>query len=192
MPKYFDFEVALCEVKRKIWRRFLLRAESTTFLDLHEAIQDACGWKNYHLFLFMQPGSGPRRLPIAGIPNGEDRAIYGSRVPDAPKVPLTSFFSEDKSVQCRYLYDYGDHWFHEVNLLGEKEVSEVFQRRLVDGKRAFPPEDCGGITGYERFLKVVNNAKDPEGEDIEHLWGWLGNWNPERFILEEAKARFDR
>ena len=43
MPEYFEFEVELTGVKPRMWRRFLV-PKAATFLDLHQAIQDACGW----------------------------------------------------------------------------------------------------------------------------------------------------
>ena len=42
MPDYFEFEVELTGVKPRIWRRFLV-PKGATFLDLHQATQDACG-----------------------------------------------------------------------------------------------------------------------------------------------------
>ena len=58
-------------------------------------------------------------------------------------------------MQCIYLYDFGDHWLHVVDRLGEKEIPEVFTRRLVGGTRALPPEVCGGVGGYQRMMQVV-------------------------------------
>ena len=99
MPRYFDFEVSLLEPRPKIWRRFFLSTKSTTFHDLHEAIQIACGWEERHLFEFTQPGSGARKLPIAGIPDEEDRSVYERKLPDARRVRLESYFGQDKSIR---------------------------------------------------------------------------------------------
>lgn len=51
MPRHYDFEVSLCDVEPRIHRRFLLR-DAGAFATLHNAIQDACGWENYHMFAF--------------------------------------------------------------------------------------------------------------------------------------------
>jgi hypothetical protein len=48
MPDYFEFEVTLREIQPRIWRRFLLGSQGTTFWDLHMAIQDSCGWQPYY------------------------------------------------------------------------------------------------------------------------------------------------
>ena len=61
MPKYFEMEVSLLGIEPRIWRRFLIRAEAT-FQDLHNAIQEACGWENAHLFEFLS-GKGVEVSP---------------------------------------------------------------------------------------------------------------------------------
>jgi hypothetical protein len=178
MPKYFEFEVSLREVKPKIWRRFLIQ-ECATFMDLHEAIQEACGWLNCHLFVFHTSNG----KPIAGIPDDE----YGEPDPDAEKVKLSSFFGRGGQKHCRYNYDFGDDWNHDIKCLRILELQANFERRLLDGGRAFPREDCGGITGYRDCVRVAKGGKDPEG-----LKKWLGGWLPERFDLELIQKRFDR
>jgi hypothetical protein len=86
MPKYLEFEVSLREVRPKIWRRFLIR-EAATFQELHEAIQVACGWANYHLFAFREPGrEGELLATIPGEPALDDPE------PDAKRVKLSKFF----------------------------------------------------------------------------------------------------
>jgi hypothetical protein len=178
MPNYFEFEVSLREIKPKIWRRFLIQ-EGATFMDLHEAIQEACGWWNCHLFVFHTPDGNP----IAGIPDDE----YGEPDPDAEKVKLASFFGPGGHKHCRYNYDFGDDWNLEIKCLWIPELQDDFKRRLLDGGRAFPKEDCGGVPGYRDCVRVAKGGKDPED-----LKKWLGGWHPERFDLGAIRKRFDR
>ena len=52
----------------------------------------------------------------------------------------------------------------------------------IKGKRACPPEDCGGIWGYEDLLEAISNPNHPEHEDMLE---WLGGeFDPEEFDLE--------
>jgi hypothetical protein len=173
-------------VRPRIWRRFLI-TRSASFLDLHEAIQDACGWENYHLFAFSR---GQRRYggEIAGIPDEEG---WSDPVPDAAGVKLADYFDMEGEKRCAYLYDFGDSWEHAVVLKGVVIDPERFTRRLIGGKRAFPREDSGGLTGYERYCTVLATGTDPWDEDVKELLGWLGGWEPEKFDLARAKARFD-
>lgn len=62
----------------------------------------------------------------------------------------------------------------------------------VAGKRAWPPEDCGGPWGYQDLLDILATPDHPErAERLE----WLGaEHDPEAFNVEEAnsalRARF--
>lgn len=188
MPRYFDFEVTLV-LPRRVWRRFLIH-KAATFADLHLAIQDAFGWQNYHLFEFRHPGD--RNKVIAGIPDMDE--YEDRKVPDAQKIPLKSHFwglGLQPPSWYEYEYDFGDSWLHEVKLRSEVSLPETFKRRLLDGERAAPMEDSGGEGGYERMVSVVEKGEDP-WDELEHVRSWLGDWNPERFEVEAARAGFAR
>lgn len=177
MPGYYELEVSLQWVEPRIWRRFQL-ADVASFLDLHQAVQLVCGWQDTHLFSFR----GPDGEDVAGVA-GDDG--WGVPQPDAATVPVASFFTQQRL--CLYEYDFGDSWLHDVALERVVQLSERFGRRLLDGARAFPPEDCGGLPGYEDCLRVVAGGDDPDG-----LGDWLGDWDPERFDLDETRRGFDR
>jgi hypothetical protein len=58
--------------------------------------------------------------------------------------------------------------------------------RCTAGKRACPPEDCGGVWGYADFLEAI---ADPEHEQHEELLEWVGGeFDPEQFDVAEANA----
>lgn len=184
VPRYWDFEVSLV-IARRTWRRFLIR-KSATFAELHLAIQDAFGWQNYHLFEFRHPGD-PKRV-IAGIP--DEDAPY---TPDAKHIAVKDRidYRFHGSTWFEYEYDFGDGWIHEVKLRDEVSVGETFKRRLLDGERAAPPEDCGGTSGYERLVEIVETGVDP-WNDLVMARETIGDWHPERFDLAAARERFDR
>jgi hypothetical protein len=71
-----------------------------------------------------------------------------------------------------YEYDFGDNWQHEI-LLEEIMPAEATASRPVclSGERRCPPEDVGGVSGYEEFLEAIF---DPTHEEYEHLVGWAG------------------
>lgn len=185
MPTYLDFEVSLREVQPKVWRRFLIRSTGT-FMELHGAIQDACGWLNCHLFAFRTTGG----RTIAGLP---DYGGFSDPDPDAAHIMLSSFFGPGKSKRCVYEYDFGDSWEHDVVLEAAMDLNERFTRRLLDGGHAFPPEDCGGLPGYEDCVRVTQGF---QGEtlvgDANELREWLGTWTPDAFDFQAVKRNFDR
>lgn len=181
--RYYEFEVTLIGVEPRIWRRFLLR-DGLSFQDLHKAIQDACGWEDYHLFDFSLVSSTKQNgMVIAGIPD-EDEAY-----PDAKKAKLRPYF--DKFPTCVYEYDFGDGWEHEVKQVQAQELPYKFKRALLDGARAFPLEDMGGLGGYDRCVEFLKTGHDEWGEP-EELSDWLGDWTPESFDLNRVKAKFDK
>lgn len=181
--EYFEFEVSLEHIEPRIWRRFLL-TRSASFYDLHKAIQDAGPWQDYHLFAFQRSDE----QPVAGIPD-EDIPVGVDTTPNAKKVKLAVYFKDSNRVQ--YEYDFGDGWQLEIKLLGLVSLPYKFKRALLGGERAFPPEDSGGVGGYQRCVAFLATGVD-EWEDEDTLASWLGDWRPDRFDLQRAKSRFDR
>jgi len=189
MPRYFDFEVSLMYIEPRIWRRFLL-AESATFEDLHDAIQDSLGWEREHLFEFRDKAG---KTTIAACDYDDPYAEI--EVPVASEAKLSGYF-RGHGKTCRYVYDFGDNWEHSVLFKGFVEDSAEFRRRLVDGARACPLEDCGGAWGYEDCCHVAAMSDediDGLGEDAgEAVWRkeWVGDWDPEAFDLAAARKAF--
>ena len=107
---------------------------------------------------------------------------------DASKVKLRAYFGKDTSKSLVYWYDFGDDWMHIVKLeLVSDEV--LLHPRCLAGKGTCPPEDCGGVGGYE-YLKALFR-EDPESEEAQDMREWLGleedeTWDANYFNLEEA------
>lgn len=84
-----------------------------------------------------------------------------------------------------YEYDFGDGWEHKIRI--EKILPAEKGKRYpvcLAGKRACPPEDCGGPPGYERLLEVL---RDPKHEEYEETLEWLGGpFDPEAFDVNEV------
>ncbi len=55
-----------------------------------------------------------------------------------------------------YVYEFGDYWRHDVVLEKITPIANVVKAPLcLAGERRCPPEDVGGVSGYEEFLKVI-------------------------------------
>lgn len=105
---------------------------------------------------------------------------------DASKVKLSDIFSGNLR-KLLYVYDFGDDWVHEITL---EVVSEDKQKKAVclSGKGACPPEDCGGVYGYENMKALFLESS---GEQVESYREWLGleegeNWDPTNFDIGEV------
>ena len=66
-----------------------------------------------------------------------------------------------------------------------------FQRRLVGGSRAAPPEDCGGVYGIWNLVEKFETGAGPWGLEPDEQPGWIDSWKPDQFDLAAAKAAFD-
>lgn len=179
----FQFKVQLNNIKNPpVWRRIKIPA-GFTFYDLHETIQLTFGWKGSHLFMFSPHGFGSS-LVITDTQNdgGDDD---GERRLDADSVILSEIFKTEKQ-QFSYIYDFGDSWEHKITL--EKIIAEPsYFPECTAGKGKCPPEDCGGIWGYERLKEVLTDKKHPEYKEAAQ---WLGlkknkTWDPAEFDLVE-------
>lgn len=180
----FRFRVELLGIAPLIWREIEV-ASSYSFWDLHVAIQDAMGWLDYHLHAFRieDPETG-ERIEI-GIPD-ED---FDDGIPTLPgwEIQVRSYLNEPGQT-VDYEYDFGDGWNHQVLL---KEIvpreSDTAKPICVAGERACPPEDCGGILGYQTVLEAIS---DPTHEEHDDILRWLGGtFDPECF--DAATVKFD-
>lgn len=181
-----QYKITLRDVMPAVWRRVQV-PEKYTFWDLHVAIQDVMGWLDYHLHAFRFPEAMGQRAIEIGIPDEE------SNQPLMPgwEVSISDYFIRP-GVSALYEYDFGDGWQHDVVLeavaLGEAKLKYP---RCVAGERACPPEDCGGLPGYEHLLEVLRQPKHPErAEMIEWLKGHAKNYHPfdpEHFEAESVR-----
>ena len=182
--EFYQFGVVLLEAAPPIWRTIQVPG-TYSFWDLHVAIQDSMGWLDYHLHLFhvSRPGTGD--MVQIGIPD-EDPFEGDEPILPGWSVPIASYFTHPGAVG-KYEYDFGDGWEHEVTLKGivPRQKGRRYPRCLA-GERACPPEDCGGVGGYEDLMAVM---LDPTHEEYESTLRWLGGgrFDPERFNVKTVK-----
>lgn len=144
--------------KPPIWRQVQVPAD-INFQQLHAIIQGAMGWTNSHLHAF----TDRRRNFSIGMPND-----FGmDDMQDGRRLKVRKFF-EAKGDALIYEYDFGDSWEHtvEVQKVLEAEPGETYPK-LLKGKGACPPEDCGGIGGYYHLVEAINDPKHPDHEDMK-------------------------
>ena len=180
--RVYQFKIVLKGIEPPIWRRIQV---PNAFWDLHVAIQDAMGWLDCHLHAFEITNPATGQKDTIGIP-GED---WQDEFPTLAswEIPIGTYFSPDNRVP-EYLYDFGDSWEHTVTL--EKVLPRDRSVRYpicAAGKRRCPPEDCGGIYGYEDLLRIL---ADPRDEEYESMLAWVGgSYDPEAF--DPKRVRFD-
>jgi len=178
MPVY-QMKVTLKGSKPPIWRRIQV-GSWITLENLHCILQEVMGWENAHLHRFEM---GKKTY---GEPNPEYEDL-GLEVIDEATVRLGEVVKKSKD-RFLYEYDFGDSWYHEVRV--EKVLPREQQKKYpvcLAGKRACPPEDCGGLWGYYDLLEAIQNADHPDHEQVLEWVG--GEYDPEEFDIDEVNRR---
>jgi hypothetical protein len=173
-PLLYQLKVTLLDSKPPIWRRLLVRGD-TTLARLHAILQTAMGWEDYHVHTFKVRGT------TYAVPDPD----WDPPVSDEAKPTLTGLGLAPGS-RFEYKYDMGDGWMHDIEVEAVEEAETKNPRRAVclDGKRACPPEDVGGTCRYEYFLKVIRNPKHREHKEMLRWVG--GEFDSEAFSVAET------
>ena len=153
----FHLRVDLCGANPPIWRRLEV-AGGTTLAGLHGILQIAFDWDNVHLHCFET-----------------DFGTFGTADRDLGHRPEHKATLEQVLVsggKMTYTYDFGDSWDHIIAVESVAPAADgVAYPRCTAGRRAAPPEDCGGIWGYEALCEILADPKDEQhAERLE----WLG------------------
>ncbi len=170
----YHLKVSLEGIKPLIWRRLQVPG-SANLGWLHAVIQVAMGWTNSHLHRFVV-GKQAYSDATFELDEFED----SPRVLDENKTAIHEIAPRAKSTFL-YEYDFGDSWDHRITVEKtlDADPAEGKFAQCLDGERACPPDDCGGVWGYADLLKIIRNPKDKE---YESMMEWLGGkFDPEAF-----------
>jgi len=174
-----QLQIVLTGSQPPIWRR--VQVPGTANLGwFHAVLQVAMGWTNSHLHQF-----------ICGEHSYADAQAHLEQYEGDPPVLDESKFTlaellHDAHEGLVYDYDFGDSWEHIVTLekILPADASTSGIAVCLAGSRACPPEDCGGIGGYEQLLRALRNRKHPEHKSMKE---WLGRpFDPESFNVAIA------
>jgi hypothetical protein len=170
--RLFQFKITLGGVTPPIWRR--IQVFDDPLDKLHGHIQAAMGWTNSHLHHFFIRG---RRC---GDPELLDDDVEQFSGVDSTRTLMSELLPADQApISFEYHYDFGDSWVHEVQFEGSPMPQpEVAYPQCLEGERACPPEDVGGIGGYAEYLAAL---ADPSHERHREMLDWSGPFNPNAF-----------
>jgi hypothetical protein len=182
--RVYQFKITLLESRPPIWRR--IQVKDCALDKLHERIQTAMGWTNSHLHDF-KIGGKDYGDPLLLYENFEE-FDYG----DSTVTKLSDILPRDgRRFRFEYQYDFGDGWRHEVLFEGCLRAERGKRYPVcLEGARACPPEDVGGVWGYADLVEAI---ADPENEDRDGLLAWAGGqFDPEAFDPVKATKRMWR
>jgi hypothetical protein len=176
-----QLKVTLSGIRPPIWRRIQVPSD-VTLARLHSIIQVTMGWIDCHLHQFDVGG-----LVYGDVSLNDDgwfevlneRTARLARVAPLPKSRL------------RYQYDFGDDWNHVILVEAVLPAASGIRYPIcLKGKRACPPEDCGGTWGYGNLLEAI---ADPAHAEHSTLRDWLGkSFDPGAFDLNAINQRLAR
>ncbi len=148
--------IRLAEIEPAIWRRIVAPGQLTLH-QLHHILQVTMGWTHSHLHQFI---------------------VQGANESTSPK----------KGATFLYEYDFGDSWKHEITVedISPTTKDEPPYPWCLDGQRACPPEDVGGVSGYAHFLEAWRKRSHPEHQEMRQ---WVGkHFQPELFSVPQVNA----
>jgi len=174
----YQIKVTLRDSQSPIWRRIQVRSD-ITLAKLHRILQRVMGWEDAHLHQFVIQGQR------YGVPDDDHGSPCETK--DERKYKLGDMVRAEGS-QFAYNYDFGDYWQH---VLVVEEIvppqGGVQYPVCLAGARACPPEDVGGIPGYENFLEALRDPNHPEHEELVEWIG--GEFDPEAFDIDAINLK---
>lgn len=195
--KRYILKVELDQVTPSVWRKFIVPAHIS--LDrLHDVLQIVMGWFDYHLYEFV---IGTKVYTEA--PESKEDGL------EAGKYALEELVKR-KGRTISYSYDFGDNWTHTIKLeqiiqedqfvseLCEEERLRLLQVPLMcmEGQGACPPEDVGGIFGYEEFCEAISNpdhARHKECTDwYEDVYFFAQPFDRDRFDKDQVNVELNK
>jgi hypothetical protein len=170
-----QLKTTLRGARPRLWRRIVVRSD-IKLSQLAPILESAMGWYGGHLHQF----------EIGG-------AYYGDPDPDGDSDDLDerrfvlATVLPNVGSKMRFDYDFGDGWEHDI-IVEAIEPAErgVTYPRLIAGKRACPPEDCGDPFGYQNLLEALADPKHPGHDELTEWVG--GDFDPDHFDPGEATA----
>jgi hypothetical protein len=179
-PSVLRVKVQLMDISPPIWRRLEVPAD-LTLAQLHDVLQSVFGWNDTHLHAFERPmargergrGGWPRR---ERVPDGRERRLR-----------IGTLLAEPGDV-LHYRYDFGDDWDHRIVLEDRLDPADgIAYPRCTAGRRAAPPEDCGGAPGYENLLAAPRRPQPSRTRRLDRVGS--GGFRPRRVHHSQGGRR---
>lgn len=179
-PTSIGLHLSLSGHDPMIWRRLLVPGD-IKLSGLHAILQVAMGWEDHHLHGFEI--AGQRYEPFDEDGDGDEDAE------DEDSVVLSGLVEAGTGFD--YEYDFGDGWNHRIVVESVEVLPQALKHAVcLNGERACPPEDCGGVSGYQVFLQAIGDPGHPEHREFLDWRG--GSFDAEAFNLAATNAALQR
>jgi hypothetical protein len=170
--------VKLDHIEPVIWRRVEVPI-TTSLKGLHDVIQAVLLFQDYHLFEF---NAGGKRYAVPDPEWDMGRETYAAR-----NVRIGTLV--DRGITTfNYTYDFGDDWQHSITVEAVTDADPAVEYpRFVDGERRAPPEDVGGLPGFDDFLNAMAKPRHAQHREVVEWYG--GRFEPNDIGVDTINER---
>jgi len=179
--KKYTIRVALKGTDPQVWRKFECPS-NISLRHLTELILQLMGWENEHLNQIKASGN------VYYVPCYQHDPDMDWGDHRYQEEYMLSDILREKGKTVSWEYDFGDSWNHDIRLssIANYALDESHDIIFKSGKGACPPEDCGGIWGYNELLELHAKRKSRKrltSEEKERLeWYFINkDYDPEYF-----------
>ncbi|HYU76512.1 MAG TPA: plasmid pRiA4b ORF-3 family protein [Ktedonobacteraceae bacterium] len=175
----YYLHIQLADIEPPIWRRIVVPGQITLFR-LHQIVQVVMGWTFSHLHQFI----------VDEVRYGEPDPEFDEQMKHDQRVQLRKIVSKEGD-RFLYEYDFGDSWRHEITVerIEPMTAETYYILQCFDGERACPPEDCGGVSGFEQLCEALRDQRHPEHRELR---AWAGkHYDPNLFSLQAVNSALD-
>ena len=179
-----------CSTEFKIWRGIICPS-NIRLSYLSEFLVRTMGWVGYHEHQFTDK-DGVEYVSTNFMENFDEYGPHEGEYRDFSEWTLGDVLQK-KGDHMTWTYDLGDSFTHTLTL---REVHRYMRRNgvapdpeycITGGGNSCPPDDVGGIYGYEHMLEVLKN---PDDEEYQEYKDWLPDgFDPKRFNIHDARLR---
>ena len=189
------------------WRRVIVPM-NYFFYNLHQVIQKLYSWQDYHLhefFIYSDEKDKSKNWnhseyhrdgykAIYNVVSDEEQYLFNKNQLEFDKEDFEMVFEKASLLKdylparIKYIYDFGDNWCHYIEV---EEIIEDYNKidpEFVEGAGTAPPEDVGGVTGFERFMEVIS---DPEAEDHQFMLDWAQGQKFKKYSESDIKGNLN-
>lgn len=177
----YQFKIVLIATKPSIWRRIQV-PDNYSFKDLHIAIQDVMDWEVYagssYEFKLINPAT-----KLEQTIGSSCYGLFQFAGINEPIKRIIDYFNPH-NTKAIYMSQNESMWNFKIEF--EKKLSadkfEIYPI-CIKGKRASPPEDCGGVDKYQKMLEAISKSNsEKDKKTLKHYQDSFGeNFDPESF-----------
>ena len=196
LAKEYHIRIKLNNAPVKIWRE--LKVPSNMSLELlAQFLIIAMGWDNIHLHQFKKKDFIFKNSFNIKLEKEQFGSFWDGghiRTYNADEIAISDVLMQ-KGERMKFEYDFGDSWEHDVWVKGirEYEKDEEPTVKFLKGQGKCPPEDCGGVWGYEELLAIKDKKRKSADEKEQLEWYGLDcpHFNPEECDEEWIDEDFE-